>query len=423
MNTKHMKNPIYLLLILLALFSCKQAVKEEPNVFYTCSMDPQVMEKKPGKCPICKMELAKTTVSPDNDKTSLKLSETQIQLANIKTCEVQSSEIGEGIFLRGTVVPNEKNIAVISSRVPGRIDKLYFKNQGKKIKAGDRVYDIYSEELQAAVRQYLLIKAKAKQLEGGNVNYTEMLRAARDKLIIWGLNEHQISNLRDNSIGSLIPFYSKETGIVNEVMIQEGDYVKMGSPVVKVANYSTLWIEAEAYPSDIKYISPGTKVKVRIEAFPNEEIDGQVSFENPELQPQSKIDLIRIAISNKQGKYKPGMRATIKVLSGEKKTITVPEEAVLYQPKMNLVYIKTGKENFAPRLVELGIKSNDRVEVKSGLKEGDIVVTSGVYLLDSEYQLRNGSGSMENMPEMGGHEMEPKKENNDMENMKGMPGM
>ncbi len=407
-----MKNLIYTLLVLVFISSCKQEVKEEPNVFYTCSMDPQIMEKKPGKCPICGMQLTKTILLPNSNRTGIKLSETQLQLANINTLEVHSTQIGEGLSLRGTVAANENNSAVITSRVAGRIDKLYFKNEGQKIKAGERVYDIYSEELQAAIQQYLLIKTKAKQLESSTINYQEMLSTAKHKLIIWGLTENQISNFKDNSSSPLVPFYSKETGVVTDVLIGEGDYVEVGSPIISVNNYSTLWIEAEAYPSDMNNISIGTKVKVSIEEFPNEELEGQVSFQNPELQPHLKIDVVRIEIQNREGKYKPGMRATINMLSKQKNTITIPEEAVLYQPNMNVVWVQDTSGTFMQRMVSIGIKSKDRVEIISGLTAGEVVVVSGVYLLNSEYILRNGS-SMESMPEM--------KHNH--EDMKDMPGM
>src|SRR5205085_2241772 len=121
-------------IFLILLISCnKKNVEEDSNVSYVCSMDPQVIEKKPGKCPICKMELTKAVISPDQDKESIKLSETQMKLGNIITQRVEVGSIGEGINLRGSIVPDERKINSISSRVSGRIDKLYFKNTGEEI--------------------------------------------------------------------------------------------------------------------------------------------------------------------------------------------------------------------------------------------------------------------------------------------------
>jgi membrane fusion protein, copper/silver efflux system len=385
-------------IIPILLISCKKKkAEEDPNVFYTCSMDPQVMEKKPGKCPICKMELTKTVISPDQDKQGIKLSETQIKLGNIKTQKAAYENIGEGISLRGTIVPDERRTNVISSRVSGRIDKLYFRNSGEIIKAGDHIYDIYSEDLQAAIQQYLLLKEKSQKLPEGNVNYNEMLRTAKDKLSIWGLSENQIQKFNQNNNSPNVPFYSKVSGIINEVLIAEGDYVNEGTSILKVADYSAVWVEAEAYPQNLKIIKPGLKVKVIAETFPDEVLDGTISFENPALEPQSRVNLVRVEIPNKEGKYKPGMRVTVTAYPKQNKSIVLPEEAILYQPDMNTIWVFNDKKAFEPRMVETGISNNGLVEIKSGLSEGELVVISGAYLIDSEYRLRNGSDEMAGM--------------------------
>lgn len=394
-----MKRIIILIVILLVLAACHKQVKEEPNVFYTCSMDPQVMEKKPGKCPICKMELVRTVISPDQEKGSLKLSESQIQLANITTEEMGYNSINQGISLRGTIVPDERKTTVISSRVSGRIEKLYFKTPGEAINSGDRMYEIYSEELQSAINQYLLVKTKADQLDQKTINYQQMLSAAEDELLISGMTEQQINKLQPGSPSDLISFYSKTKGVVTDVMVGEGDYVEEGSPILKIADYSTLWVQAEAYPGDLKLISSDSKVKIAIESYPNEIVEGKISFENPELEPQSKISLVRIEISNPTVKYKPGMRATVILEGDTKKALSIPNSAILYQPEMNMVWVMDKEGTFSPRMVDLGAKDEDRTEVLSGIEEGDQIVISGAYLLNSEYTLRNGS-SMADMPGM-----------------------
>jgi membrane fusion protein, copper/silver efflux system len=385
-------------IIPILLISCnKTEVKEDPNVIYTCSMDPQVLERKPGKCPICKMELTKTIVNPNEDKQSIRLSDEQIMLGNIKTQKVETGAVSEGLNLRGNIVPDQRNVSVISSRNSGRIEKLYFKNAGEKIKVGDHLYDIYSEELQAGVKQYLLLKEKSAELDGAGINYKEMLGSAREKLLVSGLSESQVNKLKPGNTSDLIPFYSKVYGVVSEVKISEGDYVNEGTSILEVADYSSVWVEAEAYPQDLKVIRPGLKVNVIAQAFPNETVEGKISFESPELESQSRINLVRIEIPNKEGKYKPGMRVTVTALLGEHRSIQVPEEAILYQPQMNMVWVLNDKGSFVPRMVETGIISNGKVEIKSGLAEGEMLVISGAYLIDSEYRLRKGAGSMSGM--------------------------
>jgi Cu(I)/Ag(I) efflux system membrane fusion protein len=360
-------------------------------------MDPQVVEKNPGKCPICKMELTKTIISPNQDKEGIQLSETQIKLGNIKTQKVTEGMVGVGIQLRGTFVQDQRKVSIISSRVSGRIDKIYFKSPGQEIRVGDHVYDIYSESLQASVKQYLLLNEKAKEMDRGTINYKELLNAAKEKLIVWGMNEEQIKKLNPANKSEVIPFYSKVHGIVNEIKIKEGEYVNEGSSLVEVADLSSVWIEAEVYPQDLKAIHPGLKVNVIAEAYPKEIIEAKVSFENPELEVQSKITLVRIEIANKEKKYKPGMRVSVKTLSKEFSSIRIPEEAVLYQPEMDMVWVVNEKGFFSPKMVETGTKGNGEVEIRSGLEVGELLVISGAYLLDSEYRLRKGAGGIPGM--------------------------
>ena len=385
-------------LVALTISSCSKKEKQgDENVIYTCSMDPQIMEKKPGKCPICKMELTKTVVSPGDDKAGIRLSETQMKLGNIAVQKVEMGYIGEEVNLRGRIIPDERKINSIGSRASGRIDKLYFKNSGDAISTGDHLYDIYSEELQAGIKQYLLLKEKTRELNGGSINYTEMLKAVKDKLIISGIGEDQIDKLTQSKASGLIPFYSKTSGVVSKVLISEGDYVNEGTLIMQVADYSALWVEAEVYPQEMKVIKPGLKVNVMLEAYPNEVIAGKITFENPELQTHSGINLVRIEISNKEGKYKPGMRAAVTMLLKETDSLVIPEEAVLYQPGINTVWLMKEDGLFIPKMVETGITSNGEVEIKSGLAEGEMVVIAGAYLLDSEYRLKGGYNDMPGM--------------------------
>lgn len=397
MNLAGFTNVVMICLFLLVVFSCnKKKAEEGPDVFYTCSMDPQVMEKKPGNCPICKMELTRTVIPPDQDKGSIRLSQTQIKLGNIITQKAETTSLGKGVQLRGTMVADENRITTISSRVPGRVDKLYFKNPGEFIRKGDKVYEIYSEELQAAIQQFLLLKEKTKQMNGTDIDYPAMTRSAKDKLLVWGMSSAQIESLSSRNASGLIPFYSTSEGVVNDILIREGEYVTEGSSMLEVADYSSLWVEAEVYPKDVHLIRQGVKVNIKPEAYPADRIEGKINFENPELEGQSRISFARIEISNKDGKYKPGMRVTVTAVLKELTTLAIPEEAVLIHPRSEKVWVEKEEGLFVPETVETGIRSNGMVEIKSGIEEGAMVVISGAYLIDSEYTLRKGNTETEN---------------------------
>lgn len=380
---------------LLMVSGCKHKV--EPigeNEFYVCSMDPQVMEKQPGMCPICKMPLAKTTI----DKSSLhiiKLNDDQINLANIKTDTVQLSTIGEEHLLTGVFSINQNATEQISAKINGRIDQLYFKITGQQVNAGDKLYDLYSRELLLVQEEYLLTIDKIKLL---NISNQNIVTAAKNKLILWGLNEQQIEKLEQTKQAQITnTIYSKVKGVITEIPVKEGDYVNEGTIVYKVADLSTLWVEAQVYANEQELVKQGNKVEIIPEAYPDERIEGVIIFSNPQLQEQSRINLIRIEIDNKYGKYKPGMQAYVNLKEEEKHSITLPLDAVLLEKNYTVIWVQKNKGEFEAKAVKTGIQTNDNIEIVDGVKPGDVVVTSGTYLLNSEYIFKRGTTPMSNM--------------------------
>lgn len=386
-------NLIYYVLIFFFVFGCKEEKPKvgEEDVFYTCSMDPQVWEKKPGKCPVCKMELTKTIASTKEQKNVLRLSETQLKLANIKTIPVNQGAINGSAFFRGIISNDLKGSEIISSKVVGRIEKLYFKSIGQSVHFGDVLYDIYSEELQSDIRQYQLAKAKASVIKNTELNYTEMIKKAKGKLILAGLTEKQIEKLKESE-NPLVPVISERAGVVSEVLVEEGNYINEGDAILKLENYSSLWVDMEVYAGQEKDITVGKAVRVRADEFPDKVIEGRVSFIAPELKKESKVTIARVIINNKEGLLKPGMRALIELNSPEKKSLVIPSTAIIFEPNMNMVYVRRKDGAFQPKMVEVGINNNGKIEILKGLHPGDNVVVSGAYLLHSEFQLKKGGG-------------------------------
>jgi Cu(I)/Ag(I) efflux system membrane fusion protein len=395
-----MKNISIIILISLVIFSCtKKAEKIPDNVFYTCSMDPQVMEKKPGKCPICKMEL--TTVTIDKNSTSgLKLSEEQMELANIKLGKVEEGWMGEEKVLNAQVVANENNKTIISSRVSGRIEKLYFKNTGDRVNIGDVLYEVYSEELFTAYKEYLLALEKEKQFTNTTIDYSQLKETAKNRLLLWGLTENQIKQFGSaQEMKTVFPIMSKSKGIITSVNIKEGDYMTMGTNVFELSDFSSVWVEAQLYSNELEGFSYNDEVLVRIVGIPDLQIKGKISLVLPELQPKSKVDLFRVEITNKDLLLKPGMQAYVTLKSNNHKSLMINANAVLQDSKGNFVWIKKDDNTFAIKMIETGMQNSDMMEVKEGLKAGDEVVISGAYLINSEYIFKKGTSPTE------GHDM------------------
>ncbi len=373
-------NKFFFSILFVILVSCNNKPKEilADNEFYVCSMDPQVMEKQSGPCPICKMPLTKAII--DNSEMNLiKLSKEQIKLGNIKTDTVRTGNISDEKTLTGVFSVNQNLVQQVSSRFNGRIEKLYFKIPGQQIKEGDVIYEVYSRELMLAEEEFL---------SASNVLTTE---SAKNRLLIWGLTEEQIEKLSQGKEAKIVnPIYSKVSGTITEIPFKEGDYVNEGSTIFKLADLSVLWVEAQVYSSDLNTLNAGDKVEITTEAYPDEIIDGTVDFTNPELQPESKINLIRIKVQNDKRKFIPGMMAFVILKSKPYPAIVLPVDAVLQNGKFSHCWVQNKDGSFEARKVTIGIQTQSQIEIVSGLKEGEVVVTSGAYLLYSDYVFKRG---------------------------------
>ncbi len=387
------------LFLLVATCKSKKEPTGDTGTYYTCSMDPQVVADKPGKCPICGMQLTEVRKTNGDKNDEIRLSEQQIQLGNIQTDTIRNGTIGDQLVLTATLNFNQAKTSSVSSRVMGRVEKLYFKNLGDFVKKGAPLYDVYSEELNNAKQEYLLVLDKQQVFANeGAIDFDQLLQSAKSKLLLWGMSEGQLRQLARNK--RAIPtttFYSTASGYITTFDIREGDYVMEGGTIVKLADLSSLWAEAQVYTSQLASIDRSSIATVQLPDFDGKEIKGKIEFVNPEINPDTRINLIRVSIPNAGNLLKPGMLAYVLLKSPQRKTLTLPLDAVLRDGKGATVWIQTADKTFKPVMVQTGLESGDRVEIKSGLNIGDIVVISGAYLLNSEYIFKKGANPMEGM--------------------------
>lgn len=377
--------------------ACKQEKKNASTQTFTCPMHPQVIKNAPGSCPICGMDLV--PVNAAGDKNELTLSESQIQLANIKTMEIAAGSFATSKVLNGRLVTNPELTDVISSRYAGRIDRLFVRETGRSIAKGQPVLQVYSEELQTLQQDYLLQVKQSAAFPNEKI-YATLKDAAKNKLRLYGYSNAQIESLgKANKISPLVTVYAGASGVVTEVSVSEGQYISEGSPILRLENLNQLWVEADVYPNEVGSIKIGTPVKVSVNGFPELEQTVKISFISPQIDPATQIVKVRGQIQSK-GQLQSGMQATVLLPTVKvSNAVALPLDAVIRDASGTHVWIKTGKDTFAPKMVTTGEENASQVIITSGLENVKEVVISGAYLLSSEYVLKKGSNPME------GHDM------------------
>lgn len=394
----HLYHLAIFLLLAVGIFSCngKAKVAVDPDVYYTCSMDPQVVEYKPGICPICKMDLTPVQKKKGEKRDELQLSDQQVQLGNIKTDTIRNGTLGDKWVLPATLNFDQNKTSVVSARIMGRIEKLYFKNIGDKIPAGAPLYELYSEELNNAKQEYLLALDRQKAFRDGmSIDMNQLVESAKNKLLLWGMNEAQVQELASTKkASSLTRFFCPGSGTLIALNINEGDYTMEGGNILTLADMSTLWAEAQVYASQLADIDVNSTAQVQFPDLGNQTFSGKMEFINPEIMSDSRINLVRITLSNRNGQLRPGMPAYVMVKSPQHNTLSLPADAVIRDGKGATVWIETAPNTFKSIMVTTGLESDDRIEIRQGLKENDIVVISGAYLLHSEYVFKKGADPM-----------------------------
>lgn len=387
-------------LILFAFAVPKQNFAEEKIKSWTCAMHPQIQLPKPGRCPICGMNLiaVKEKEAKMKKEWKLTLSETAQKLAEVELSRVERKKVSIRLRIYGRLDYDERKLAYITSWVPGRIDKLYVNFTGTKVKKGEPLLYLYSPELLTAQSELIQAYKAYKELKSRGSKYLKTLtyktiKSAKEKLRLWGITDSQIDKiLKKGTPSDHMTIYAPISGTVIQKNAYEGMYVKEGTRLFTIADLSNLWLKMDVYEPDIQWIRVGDSIVFETEAYPGEKFQGKISFIDPFVDKRTRAVKVRADIPNPKEKLLPDMFGHVIFYSPlriKPLPIVIPASAPLITGKRAVVYVADPKRPgvYEGREIELGPRVGDYYIVKAGLKEGEYVVTKGNFKIDSTLQI------------------------------------
>ncbi len=377
--------------------------ENEKATIWTCSMHPQIRSDKPGKCPICGMDLIPlNSLSPDEeqiDPNAIVMTESAAKLADIQTMIVKKGAPEKSLYLQGKVQADERNITELTARFGGRIEKLFINFTGQHVQKGEKLATIYSPELVTAQRE--LLEAITYK-DSRPALYT----AAKGKLKLWDLSDEQISAIE--KLGEPQLYFNVNSPITGTITMRHvalGDYVKEGFALFQVVDLSHVWVLFDAYESDLPWIKKGDQAEFTIQSLPGKTYKGKVTFIDPFINASTRVAKVRIELDNPKMEIKPEMFVTgtiqSRIAEGSHELL-IPKSSILWTGKRSVVYIKVPDRTnptFIYRQISLGPEAGNFYVVADGLLEGEEIATNGTFKIDAAAQLQ-GLPSMMN-PEGG----------------------
>ena len=331
------------------------------------------------------------------------------QNIGVRTVKVTKGNIAGEIAANGVLALDEAGVGIVTARAGGYIEKLYVSAVGQRIKVGDPLFDIYSPDLIAAFEEYLSAVRYQDSLPLGGQqmqhrNATDLVVGAHKRLELLGINKSQLRRVQaENAVPRLITLHATQDGVVLKKNAIEGAYIAPGTELFTIADLSRLWVLADVYAADFAAMRPGQRAAVQVQGLPGKTFNGKVDFIYPTLAAETRTAKVRIVLHNVQGLLRPDMFASVVIQGGTQKAqLLIPKSAVLRTGKQDVVMVANGENRYRPQAIRLGAEGREHYAVLSGVKEGDEVVTSAQFLLDSESRVQEAVNKMQEGDEGAG---------------------
>jgi Cu(I)/Ag(I) efflux system membrane fusion protein len=331
---------------------------------------------------------------PSTPRGEVTIDSRRQQLIGVSTVPVTRASLEQAIRAAGTVRYDETRQADINVKVEGWIRDLYVDYTGQPIQRGQRLFTIYSPDLLNTQNEYLLALKTREQVQQSTIpdareRADQLVAAARQRLTLWDLSPDDLRALDEKrQAQDAVEYRSPVSGFVVEKQVVKGLHVMPGQSLYKVADLSTVWIEADVYETELTGVRVGDTATVTVDAYPDERFTGRAIYIYPYLDEKTRTNKVRFAFANRGGRLKPGMYANVELHGRGAAGLVVPTNAVLDSGTEQIVFVAQGDGVFEPRKVKIGRRLGDTTQIAEGLKEGDQVATGATFFLDSESQLR-----------------------------------
>jgi RND family efflux transporter MFP subunit len=391
------------------------AAKAPQKVMYHCPMHPNYISDKPGTCPICGMELVPFIPSETEqaqpqvpDHAAITLSPERRQLIGVQTGLVEKKRVTKTIRAAARVEYDEKRLATVNLKYGGWVEELMVKSVGETVRKGAPLMALYSPDLLEAQRNYLIARAAVAAL-GKDASADsksladETLRSAKERLLLWDVTEEQLKAIETSGQPEHnVTVFSKANGVVTARNVTLGAAVEPGRNLFEIADLSTVWVTADVYEYEAPLVKTGQEAKVALVSSPSEPLTGVVSYIYPYLNEPTRTLRVRVECPNPDSRLKPGMYATVSIAADLGEQLVVDDDAIVNTGLRQIVFVDEGEGRLEPREVTIAERADGRAVVAKGLSEGERVVTSGNFLVDSESRME--AALRQSSAAMSGHE-------------------
>jgi len=389
-------------------------------------MNPSITSPTPAKdpmgmdyVPVCAEDAAGGGNAPAG---TVKIDPTVVQNIGVRVSPAVQKNLSREITTVGRITYDETKLTTLHPKVDGWVDKLFVDKTGEVVRKNTMLLSFYSPQLVASQDEYLLALANWQQLK--NSPYADIREGAKrlldsslDRLRFFDVAEHQIKALeKTHKVRKYMHIHSPAAGVVTKIGVREGAHVSPRSELYQIADLSRVWVLADLYEYEIGWVKEGDEAKLSIASLPNHDFVGHITYIYPYLDPKTRTNKVRIEFDNRDGLLKPDMFGDVEIIASRTKPgIFVPRESVLITGKKTHLFVQTGAGRFEPRTVKTGISADGLIEISEGVKPGELVVSSGQFLIDSESSIREAAAKMvapkgEEKPSVQGMDMKGMKE-------------